>query len=71
MLKPLKFVGSSLADLADFPEKARRQAGFELWQVQRGLMPSDFKPMLGGELEHTRYGSTPEANGDGVGDVSG
>ena len=21
-------------------------AGFELWQVQNGLMPSDFKPML-------------------------
>ena len=46
-MKPLKFVGSSLTDLANFPENARRQAGFELWQVQSGLMPSDFKPMLG------------------------
>lgn len=45
-MKSLKFVGSSLADLAGFPDKARRQAGFELWQVQNGLMPSDFKPML-------------------------
>jgi len=46
-MKPLRFVGSSRVDLGDFPEDARRQAGFELWQVQRGLMPSDFKPMLG------------------------
>ena len=46
-MKTLKFIGSSLVDLASFPDKARRQAGFELWQVQCGLMPSDFKPMLG------------------------
>jgi phage-related protein len=45
-LKPLKFIGSSLSDLGDFPVEARRLAGFELWQVQSGLMPSDFKPML-------------------------
>lgn len=44
-MKELNFIGSSLADLAQFPEQARRQAGFELWQVQLGLMPSDFKPM--------------------------
>jgi phage-related protein len=44
-MKPLRFVGSSLSDLADFPVTARRAAGYELWQVQCGLMPSDFKPM--------------------------
>ena len=44
-MKPLKFVGSSLDDLASFPEDAKRAAGFELWQVQVGAMPSDFKPM--------------------------
>jgi phage-related protein len=44
-MKELKFVGSSLKDLADFPEAAKREAGFELWQVQLGLMPRDFKPM--------------------------
>ena len=44
-MKELKFVGSSLADLADFPETAKKFAGFELWQVQVGAMPSDFKPM--------------------------
>lgn len=44
-MKALKFVGSSLDDLTDFPLEARRESGFELWQVQRGLHPTDFKPM--------------------------
>ena len=44
-MKELKFMGGSLADLAKFPGEARRLAGFELWQVQVGAMPSDFKPM--------------------------
>ena len=44
-MKPLKFLGSSQDDLRDFPQEARRAAGFELWQVQRGLEPSDWKPM--------------------------
>lgn len=45
-MKPLRFVGSSLDDMKDFPAEARRAAGFELHTVQCGLMPSDFKPML-------------------------
>jgi phage-related protein len=45
-MKKLRFIGSSLDDLRDFPADARREAGFELDAVQRGLMPSDFKPML-------------------------
>ena len=45
-MKALRFVGSSLDDLKSFPAEARREAGFELDAVQRGLMPSDFKPML-------------------------
>jgi phage-related protein len=44
-MKPLKFVGASLDDLKNFPEEARRAAGFELYAVQCGLEPSDFKPM--------------------------
>jgi phage-related protein len=44
-MKALKFIGSSQDDLAEFPALAKREAGFELWQVQLGLMPSDFKPM--------------------------
>lgn len=45
-MKPLKFIGTSLADLGAFPAAVRKAAGFELWQVQEGLMPSDFKPLL-------------------------
>jgi phage-related protein len=44
-MKPLKFIGSSLDDLSTFPDEVRRAAGHELWQVQQGLQPSDFKPM--------------------------
>ena len=39
------FVGSSLDDLKNFPAGARREAGFELSNVQSGLQPSDWKPM--------------------------
>lgn len=45
MAKPLKFVGSSLDDLRNFPDEARRGAGFELHAVQNALEPSDWKPM--------------------------
>ncbi len=44
-MKELKFMGDSQAALSKFPIDVRREAGFELWQVQLGLMPSDFKPM--------------------------
>ncbi len=44
-MKPLHFIGSSLDDLRDFPQEARKAAGFELSAVQRGLEPSDWKPM--------------------------
>jgi phage-related protein len=44
-VKELKFVGLSLDDLRNFPEEARRVAGFELRAVQNGLNPQDSKPM--------------------------
>ena len=44
-MKLLKFVGSSLDDLRDFPEEARRTAGFELRTIQNGLEPRDWKPV--------------------------
>jgi len=34
-----------LDDLRDFPEDARRIAGFELHAVQNGLEPRDWKPV--------------------------
>jgi len=44
-MKSVRFVGSSLDDLRNFPDEARRAAGFELRAVQNGLEPSDWKPM--------------------------
>lgn len=46
-MKPLHFIGSSLDDLRNFPEEARKAAGFELYSIQQGLEPSDWKPMPG------------------------
>lgn len=43
--KPIEFCGSSLADLRDFPLLARREAGYQLDQVQHGGEPDDWKPM--------------------------
>src|SRR5437868_5774368 len=44
-MKPVAFLGSSLGDLRAFPEKARRDAGFQLDRIQRGLEPDDWRPM--------------------------
>jgi len=44
-MKPVVFVGAALDDLRDFPSAARREAGYQLDRVQRGLEPDDCKPM--------------------------
>jgi phage-related protein len=44
-MKPLRFLGASLDDLRNFPDEARRAAGFELRAVQNGLEPNDWKLM--------------------------
>ena len=43
--KPVEFRGNALEDLRAFPEKARREAGHQLDQVQHGREPDDWKPM--------------------------
>jgi len=43
--KILVWIGASFEDLRDFPPDARRAAGYELRRVQRGLMPTDWKPL--------------------------
>jgi phage-related protein len=45
MLKALLWLGSSRIDTRNFPADARRRAGYELFLVQTGLQPSDWKPM--------------------------
>jgi phage-related protein len=44
-VKPISFVGDSLAQLRDFPDDARSQAGHQLYEVQNGREPDDWKPM--------------------------
>jgi phage-related protein len=54
-VKELKFMGNSKESLANFPEQARREMGFELWQVQLGSMPSDAVVVL-----HCFHKTTPK-----------
>ncbi len=44
-MKPLHFVGSSREDLRDLPESVRETAGHQLFKVQQGKEPDDWKPM--------------------------
>lgn len=44
-MKPITWLGDSLDQVRAFPDGARREAGFELFEVQKGLDPSDWKPM--------------------------
>lgn len=43
--KPIEFRGGALTDLCRFPAAARREAGYQLYQVQEGYDPDDWKPM--------------------------
>jgi phage-related protein len=44
-MKPVVFLGDSLERLRAFPQSARRNSGYQLDRVQRGLNPDDWKPM--------------------------
>lgn len=43
--KPVVFLGDALERLREFPDDAKREAGYQLDRVQHGLQPDDFKPM--------------------------
>jgi phage-related protein len=43
--RPLKFAGTSLDDLRNFPDEARRAVGFDLRAIQNGVDPKDWKAM--------------------------
>jgi phage-related protein len=44
-VKPITFIGDSLSAIRELSWVARREAGFQLDRVQRGLMPEDWKPL--------------------------
>jgi len=41
--KEIRWVGSAYEDLLNFPDDARRQAGFQMGKVQAGVEPDDWK----------------------------
>jgi phage-related protein len=44
-MKPVHFVGSSREDLRALPETVQETAGFQLFKVQQGKEPDDWKLM--------------------------
>ena len=44
-IKPVVWLADSREQMSGFPADARTVAGFELWEVQQGNEPSDWKPM--------------------------
>lgn len=44
-MKPVSFLGDSLDAVRSFPDRARREVGFQVDRVQRGLDPDHWKPM--------------------------
>ena len=44
-MRPVHFVGSSREDLRGLPESVQETAGFQLFKVQQGKEPDDWKPM--------------------------
>jgi phage-related protein len=45
IMKEVRWRGSSRSDVEAFPADARREAGYQLFQVQIGEEPSNWKPM--------------------------
>ena len=45
-MKRIVFLGDALDQVRSFSESARKEAGVQLHKVQRGLEPSDWKPMV-------------------------
>ena len=44
-IKPVEWIMNSRKDLKKFPDDARNIAGNQIWMVQLGRQPDDWKPM--------------------------
>ena len=55
-MKPICFLGDSLARLREFGADAKQDAGYQLDKIQRGEQADDFKPMpsIGKGVEEIR-----------------
>ncbi len=47
LLKPVKWISSSLEDLRKFPEEVQQMVGFALYRAQLGKKHPDTKPLKG------------------------
>ncbi|MBI5505777.1 MAG: type II toxin-antitoxin system RelE/ParE family toxin [Deltaproteobacteria bacterium] len=45
-MKPARWEGTSKKALRAFPDDARARSGYEVYRVQLGLDPTDWKPMI-------------------------
>ena len=45
VLKPVRWLGNSRTAVRAFPAEARREVGYQLYRVQSGHEPSDWRPM--------------------------
>jgi len=45
IMKDVMFVGTSRNDLRKFPQEVRQEAGYQLFRVQYGTVPNDWKPI--------------------------
>jgi hypothetical protein len=61
-MKSVHFVGTSRDDLRQFPDSAQETAGFQLFKVQQGKEPDDWKPMptVGLGVQEIRVGMNVE-----------
>jgi phage-related protein len=55
-MKAVSFLGDSLDVIRSFPDGPRRETGFQIERVQRGLDPDHWKPMktIGGGVREIR-----------------
>ena len=44
-MKQVAFLGDSLDAVRSFPERSRREVGYQIDRLQRGLEPDDWKPL--------------------------
>jgi phage-related protein len=60
--KPVIWLGDSRETITGFPDDVRKIAGFQLWRVQRGLEPNDWKPMssVGSGVQEIRIRTAAE-----------
>ena len=46
-MKPVAFIGRALSELKAFPDAPRREAGFQIFNLQSGVDPDNWKPLVG------------------------